>query len=74
MLSDIRKKRNMSQSQLASCSGVSLRSIQMYEQGHRDIDRAELSTLLDLCCALDCKLVDILNDDRLKRRINSNLV
>lgn len=35
---------------------------QYYEQGTRDISKAQLSTLLRICKALDCKLSDIVTD------------
>ena len=33
-----------------------------YEQGDRDISKAQLSTLLRICKALSCKLSDIVTD------------
>ena len=40
-LQTIRKQCGLSQAQLAKASGVSLRMIQLYEQGQRDIRKAE---------------------------------
>ncbi len=57
-----RKERGLSQSQLAEVSGVNLRTLQKYEIGEKDLNGAKLSTLLRLCIALECKLIDILND------------
>ena len=59
-LKRIRQKKGLSQKQLAVISGVTLRSIQCYEQRDRDIDGAHLSALCDLCLALDCKIEDII--------------
>lgn len=63
MLQDIRKKRGLSQSQLAQKSGVNVRRLQNYEQGHRDINGAKISILLDLAIALECDLNDILSNN-----------
>lgn len=65
MLGDIRKEKNISQNELAKRSGVLLRSIQMYEQGQRDINGAKLSTLISLCNVLNCDISDILTDESL---------
>ncbi|MFQ9126948.1 MAG: helix-turn-helix domain-containing protein [Butyricicoccaceae bacterium] len=50
------------QSQLAEAAGVNVRMYQKYEQGDRDISKAQLSTLLRICKALSCKLSDIVTD------------
>ena len=42
--------------------GVNVRMYQKYEQGDRDISKAQLSTLLRICKALSCKLSDIVTD------------
>lgn len=57
-----RKERGLSQSQLATASGVNIRTLQKYEIGEKDLNGAKLSTLLRLCIALECRLIDILND------------
>ena len=40
--------------------GVGLRSIQMYEQRNKDINRAEAVSLLKLARALGCEMEDLL--------------
>lgn len=62
-LQNARLAAGMSQSQLASAAGFSVRTLQCYEQGVKDINGAKLATLLKLCLALDCKLGDILTDE-----------
>ena len=57
-----RKERGLSQSQLAEASGVNVHTLQKYEIGEKDLNGAKLATLLRLCIALDCRLIDILND------------
>ncbi len=52
----------MSQSQLARAAGISVRVLQDYERGARDISGAKLATLLKLCNALHCELRDIIAD------------
>ncbi len=58
----LRKKRQLSQSQLAEATGISVRMIQKYEQGEKDLNCAKLETILRICAALNCKMIDILND------------
>ena len=62
-LQETRKAKGMSQNQLAEAIGMSAQTIRSMEQGWRNINKAELSTLLKLCLALDCSLSDILGDD-----------
>ena len=59
-LKKIRKENNLSQSQLAELSGVSLRMIQKYETGDRDINNASAVTVYKLAQALNVKVEDLL--------------
>lgn len=61
-LKSIRKQNNMSQSELAKIANISVRVYQCYEQGSRDISCAKLSTLLQICLALNCNIEDIITD------------
>ena len=61
-LKTLRESRGLSQSELASTSGVHLRSIQMYEQGVNDIDKAQAITLYKLSRAIGCKVEDLLQN------------
>jgi len=61
-LKQLRENAGLSQSQLAKLAGVNNRVYQNYEQGVRDISKAQLSTLLRICKVLDCKLSDIVTD------------
>lgn len=61
-LQKLRQAAGLSQSQLAEAAGVNVRMYQKYEQGDRDISKAQLSTLLRICKALSCKLSDIVTD------------
>ena len=59
-LKRIRNAYGYSQSGLADKSGVSLRSIQMYEQRNKDINKGQSETLLRLARALGCSMEDLL--------------
>lgn len=59
-LKRIRVAAGFSQAQLSEASGVGLRSIQMYEQRQKDINKAQGSTLLRLARALHCSMEDVM--------------
>lgn len=59
-LKTIRESKEMSQSKLAEVSGVNLRTLQYYEQGYKDINKAQGITLLKLSQALECTIEDLL--------------
>lgn len=58
----IRENRGISQSELSKLSGVSLRSIQMYEQKVNDIDKAQAKTVYKLSRVLGCTIEDLLEN------------
>ena len=59
-LKRIRTAYGCSQSELAKLSGVSLRSIQMYEQRQKDINKASVETVNRLAKVLGCTIEDLL--------------
>ncbi|MBQ8803163.1 MAG: helix-turn-helix transcriptional regulator [Tyzzerella sp.] len=59
-LAKARLNAGLSQSELAKESGVSLRSIQMYEQRNNDINNAQYNRLCAIAKALHCKIEDII--------------
>lgn len=59
-LKRIREERGLTQKRLAEVSGVNLRMIQHYEQGYKDINKAEALTVYTLSKALKCKVADLL--------------
>ncbi|MDE6790153.1 MAG: helix-turn-helix domain-containing protein [Clostridia bacterium] len=61
-LKRIRTDKGYSQKQLAELSGVSLRSIQTYEQRQKDINKAQSDSLFHLAKALCCKMEDLLEE------------
>lgn len=61
-LKRIRTIYGCSQRELAEMSGVSLRSIQMYEQRNKDINKAQSDSLYRLAKALGCTMEDLLEE------------
>ena len=59
----LRKRANLSQTDLANLSGVSLRSIQMYEQRRNDITKAQFNILNALAKVLGCNIYDLMDSD-----------
>lgn len=55
-----RAKAGLSQSRLAELSGVNVRMIQYYEQGAKDINKAQADTILTLAKVLNCNMEDLL--------------
>lgn len=58
----MRELKGMTQATLSEKSGVSRRSIQSYEQGLKDINKAQVVTVLQLAEALECDVYEIIND------------
>ncbi|MDE6863873.1 MAG: helix-turn-helix domain-containing protein [Eubacterium sp.] len=59
-LQNARKAAGLSQSKLASTSGVNVRMIQHYEQGVKDINQAAAITLYQLAKSLNVSIEDLL--------------
>ncbi len=57
----LRRKANLSQTDLANLSGVSLRSIQMYEQRRNDIAKAQFNILNALARSLGCNIYELMD-------------
>lgn len=60
-LKRLREESGLSQNKLSEVSGVSPRMIQKYEQGVKDINKAQGITLYKIAQALNCKIEDLLN-------------
>lgn len=73
MLKKLREEQGLSQTQLAEKTGISVRTLQSYEQGSRDINGASLTTLVNICLALKCTLPDILTDCDLMNKLKHAL-
>lgn len=59
-LKRIRESRGLSQTQLVHKSGVGIKSIQGYEQGLRDINKAQAITLYKIAQVLNCSMEELL--------------
>lgn len=59
-LAFIRNTKRISQMQLAEISGVSVRMIQKYETGEKDINKAQALTVYKLSEALGVKVEDLI--------------
>ena len=59
-LRDRRIGQALTQKQLSEKSGVNLRMVQKYENGEKDINKAQAITLYQLAQALDCTIEDLL--------------
>lgn len=62
-LKRIRSSYGCTQAELAKLSGVSLRSIQMYEQRNKDINKASAETVYRLSRVLGCSIERLLEKD-----------
>jgi DNA-binding transcriptional regulator YiaG len=60
-LKSIREDKKISQSKLAELSGVSVRMIQHYEQGVKDINKAQVDTVYKLAQALGVTVENLIN-------------
>jgi len=56
----IRTKVGLSQSQLAHKSGINVRTIQNYEQGVKDINKAQAIKLYKISKVLNCSIEELL--------------
>ncbi|ETP72498.1 putative transcriptional regulator [Lachnospiraceae bacterium JC7] len=61
-LKTLRELKGISRKELAELTGVSFRSIQDYEQGHKDLSSAKADTILKMAKALDCSMEDLISD------------
>lgn len=60
-LQEKRKAAGLSQAQLAGLAGLSVRTLQHYEQGLLDFNRAAAVTVWRLAMALECQVEDLLD-------------
>lgn len=64
-LKTIREANSYTQVELSAVSGVSVRMIQNYEQGTKDINKAQANTLYKLATFLNCSIEDLLEIERI---------
>ena len=63
-LKNTREAAGLTQSELAEKSGVTLRMIRAYEQNTKDINKAQVATVIQLAEALGCDIKAIINDKK----------
>ena len=63
-LQEMRKAAGLSQRQLADRVGMSVRTLQYYEQGALDFNKAAVGTVYRLAVALDCLMEELVDRDR----------
>ena len=61
-LKTLRELKGISRKELAEQSGVSVRSIQDYEQGHKDLGAAKAASVHRLAQVLDCSMEDLISE------------
>ena len=66
-LKEIREAKGLSQWELALKSKVSYRMVQYYEQGVKDINKAQIITVARLADALECDMNDLIDDPKGKK-------
>ena len=59
-LKRLRRQAGLTQRELAEKSGISLRTIQQYEQRKKNINKAQIDTLIPLSKALYCDVRELL--------------
>lgn len=62
-LHNLRKQAGLTQKKLSELAGVNLRTLQQYETGAKDINRASGKTINDLASALRCNFNDVMELD-----------
>lgn len=68
ILKHIRQSKNISQSELSILSGVSLRSIQMYEQKKKNISQASFETVKRLANSLSIKIEELYESSQVNNK------
>lgn len=56
----LRAEKRLTQSKLSELSGINVRMIQHYEQGVKDINKAQAITVYKLAEALGCNMSDLI--------------
>lgn len=63
-LQNQRVQKGLSQSELAKAANISIQSLRYYEQGVSPLEGARLKTLIKICKALNCKIDDIIENEK----------
>ena len=62
-LHNLRKASGLTQKELAELAGVNLRTLQQYEIGSKDINKASGRTINSLALALHCNFYDLMEPE-----------
>lgn len=74
-LKQLREKRNLTQAELATLTGISIRTLQSYESKNgRDLNHASLYSLLMFAKVLRCSLMDLIDDPELIKLIHATKI
>lgn len=73
MLKELRTNKGLSQRDLSNLTGISIRTLQAYEQEARNVNEASLDTLTKLALALNCTIAELLTDDTLAENLKKTL-
>ena len=68
-LKKARLNAGLTQKKLSEITGISLRTLQGYEEGRRSLDNAQFRTTILICHALGCNPVEVIEDEELKSKI-----
>ena len=63
ILKNLREKNNLTQKELSKKANINLRTLQDYEQNHKNIKNARAITVYQLAKTLNCKMEDILREE-----------
>ena len=66
-LKKFRMMRKLTQDELASLSGVNIKSLSAYEQQPEKLSNASITTVYKLSQALNCDVMDIINRECLEK-------
>lgn len=73
-LKEIRKRSNLTQKELSQRSGVSLRTLQDYEQGNKKLMSANAATVFKFAIVLGVNGEDLIDYDNLREHYIQNLI
>lgn len=62
-LKELRAEKGLSQADLSKYIDISIKTIQAYEQGRRELSGAGIDTILKICNCLGCDLKTLFEDE-----------
>lgn len=70
-LKTMREKAGLSQSQLASQTGIHYRTLQYYEQGQMDFDHARMDKIVAAALVLKCNIEDLIESPEILEKVKT---